>query len=35
MSKMVPLPTNSIIPERDLDKIPVLETVISALTSAA
>ena len=26
MSKMVPLPTNSIIPERDLDKIPVLET---------
>ena len=26
MSKMVPLPTNSIIPERDLDKIPVLDT---------
>lgn len=26
MSKMVPVPTNSIIPERDLDKVPVLET---------
>ncbi len=26
MSKMVPVPSNSIIPERDLDKIPVLET---------
>lgn len=25
-SKMVPVPSNSIIPERDLDKIPVLET---------
>ncbi len=26
MSKMVPLPSDSIIPERDLDKTPVLET---------
>ncbi|MBQ8934858.1 MAG: ABC transporter ATP-binding protein [Oscillospiraceae bacterium] len=26
MSKMVPVPSNSIIPERDLNKIPVLET---------
>ena len=25
MSKMVPLPSDSIIPERDLDKTPVLE----------
>ena len=26
MSKMVPVPSNSIIPERDLNKTPVLET---------
>ena len=26
MSKMVPVPTHAIIPERDLGKIPVLET---------
>ncbi|MBQ4625784.1 MAG: ABC transporter ATP-binding protein [Clostridia bacterium] len=25
MSKMVPLPTNAIVPERDIDKMPVLE----------
>ena len=28
MSKMVPLPTNSIIPERDLDKI-LVSTIIA------
>ena len=26
MSKMVPVPSNSIVPERDVDKLPILET---------
>jgi len=26
MSKMVPLPSRSIVPERDVDKAPILET---------